>query len=190
MSIEDITKKIILDAEEDEKRALEAAEQSAQKIILGAEERIAAAEKETKAQVEAKNKSFAAGVEATARLESAKISLAAKRKVLDGVYENALTRLKKADVRDILTLSEKLLLKYAEEGDEIVFADGFPCIKEVSALSVVKERGLKLSFERANIEGGFILKGKNADKDLSYKTLLEQDRAENETEIANKLFNE
>ncbi|MCD8201328.1 MAG: hypothetical protein LUD47_04610, partial [Clostridia bacterium] len=102
----------------------------------------------------------------------------------------ALKNLNALGVEDAVELCESLLVKYAEDGDEIVFASGFPYVEKVESLNVVKERGLKVSFDKNDeIDGGFMLKGKNADKDLSYATLLADDRKENETEIARRIFN-
>ena len=45
-----------------------------------------------------------------------------------------------------------------------------------------------LSPERAEIGGGFVLRGKTSDKDLSYGALLAADREEHQAEIAAELF--
>ena len=61
-------------------------------------------------------------------------------------------------------------------------------MQDVSALPVVREKGLKVSPKSAKIDGGFMLCGKNSDKNLSYGALLAQDREEYQAEIASKIF--
>lgn len=55
---------------------------------------------------------------------------------------------------------------------------------------MVAEKNLKNSGKTADIDGGFILIGKNSDKDLSYGALLALDREERQAEIAAKLFSD
>lgn len=181
-------------------RILSDANAEAQAIILDAEEKAAAitAEAQTKAKrerlgteavVAEKTKAILDGKAATARLDSAKILLAEKRRVLDAVYASALEKLVKLGQKETLKLAESLLTAYAEEGDEIVFAANFPFKAQVGGLSIVKEKGLKVSPKTAEIDGGFILIGKNSDKDLSYGAILALDREENQAQIAAKIFN-
>ena len=52
----------------------------------------------------------------------------------------------------------------------------------------VKERKLKISDERADVRGGFWLRGKTSDKDLSFASMLRADREIYQSEIAQELF--
>ena len=166
MSEQAIVEKIISDAEAE-----------AQAIISDAEKK--AEETVDKANLWA----------ATARLDCAKIMLAEKRAVIDEVYARALEQLKNLGKADAVHLFERLLTLYAEEGDEVVFADGFSYAQDVAKLGVIKEKKLKVSPKKANIDGGCILIGKNSDKDLSFTALLAVDREERQAEIASALFN-
>jgi vacuolar-type H+-ATPase subunit E/Vma4 len=124
-------------------------------------------------------------------LDGAKILLAEKRAVIDDVYARAAKQLGEMNEHDLLSMTKKLLEEYAEDGDEIVFADGYPCVKQVSTLDVVKDRHLKITFVGkvgGKVDGGFMLCGKTSDKDLSFAALLAADRAQHETEIAAELF--
>ena len=89
---------------------------------------------------------------------------------------------------DAVFLANRLLSAYAEDGDEIVFAENYRFVQEVSALPVVREKGLKVSPKSAKIDGGFMLCGKNSDKNLSYGALLAADREEFQADIAVSLF--
>ena len=88
-----------------------------------------------------------------------------------------------------LYLAEKLLKAYADDGDEIIFAENYRYAQEVMKLPVVKEKNLKQSSKTAKIDGGFTLCGVNSDKNLSYGSLLSADREERQAEIALQIFN-
>ena len=87
-----------------------------------------------------------------------------------------------------MALTEKLLEAYAEKGDEIYFSKNFAYEAEAKILPVIMEKDLKISSERADIEGGLRLKGEKADKDLSFVALLNADREEYQAELAKELF--
>lgn len=188
MSEQAIVEKIISDAEAEAQAIIADAEKKAEETVekanLWAERR-----KEGEKQAADKRaESILEGKAATARLDCAKIMLAEKRAVIDEVYSRALSQLLKLNKTDAVHLFDKLLNAYAEEGDEVVFAENFAYAQDVSKLSVVKEKKLKVSPKRANIEGGFLLIGKNSDKDLSFTALLAVDREERQAEIASALF--
>lgn len=188
MGKQDIVDRIISDAEAEAEAIISAAREEAAHIIAEATDRAENDMKELCQAVDAKVKSISDGKAATARLDGAKILLGEKRKVIDEVYVRALKQLSAMGARDYLAFTQKLLVKYAEDGDEIIFSDGFPCAEEVSKLDVVKDRKLKITFGKTNVSGGFVLCGKNSDKDLSFAALLAADRAEHEAEIAAELF--
>ncbi|MCD8204999.1 MAG: hypothetical protein LUD29_00080 [Clostridia bacterium] len=190
MGIENVTQKILSDAEEEAERITAAAKDSALKITDEAKAKAEADFVAAKAKTDEKCAAFVAGADADARQEAAKITLSAKRRAIDEVYAKALEKLKGLTLSDTVELSEALLKRYAENGDEIVFAGDFAYVKEVGALSVVTEKNLKITFTRNDsISGGFILRGKSADKDLSYEALLSEDREKNEASVALALFN-
>jgi hypothetical protein len=87
-----------------------------------------------------------------------------------------------------LKLSERLLKEYAEEGDELYFAENFAFATEVKLLPVVQEKKLTFSSERLAIDGGVKLIGKRADKDLSFGALLASDRETYQAELALEIF--
>ncbi|MCD8307051.1 MAG: hypothetical protein LUD51_02325 [Clostridia bacterium] len=188
MSMQDIVDRIISDASAEAEETMSAAKAQYDDILSRAEAKAEKDMADEKAVTEAKIKSLKDGYEASARLDAQKILLAEKRAVIDSIYDRALTRLVSSSKEDTVRLSQTLLEKYAEEGDEIIFADGFKYVKEVSALQVVKDRNLKVSFSKASFKGGFILSGKSSDKDLSYEALLAADREQHEAEIASRLF--
>ena len=190
MSKEAILERIISDAQAAADATVAEAEGRAAEIIAEAEARAARDRQGTSAIIAERSKAIADGKAAAARLDAAKVMLAAKRGVIDAVYAGALEKLKALPQKDAVRLAEGLLLSYAEDGDELVFATNFAYKAQVLTLAVVTERNLKNSGKTADIDGGFILIGKNSDKDLSYGALLALDREERQAEIAAKLFSD
>lgn len=130
---------------------------------------------------------------ATARLDVKKIMLAARKKAVENVYAEAKKRLIDLGEEETLTLFNRLLCLYAEEGDAVIFADGFRYAEGVKLLPVFAQKKLKAvsdgaAFAGVKIDGGLYLAGKTADKDLSFDALLKADREENESRIAAELF--
>ena len=190
MSKEAILERIISDAQAAADATVAEAEGRAAEIISEAEARAARDRQGTSAIIAERSKAIADGKAAAARLDAAKVMLAAKRGVIDAVYARALEKLKALPQKDAVRLAEGLLLSYAEDGDELVFATNFAYKAQVLKLAVVAEKNLKNSGKTADIDGGFILIGKNSDKDLSYGALLALDREERQAEIAAKLFSD
>lgn len=188
MSKEAILERIICDAQAAAETTVADAESRAAQIIAEAETRAERDKKGTQALIAEKRKGIFDGKSATARLDSAKVLLAEKRRVIDTVYAQALEKLKNLPQKDAVKLAEVLLLTYAEDGDELVFATNFQYKAQVLQLSVITEKHLKNSGKTADLDGGFVLVGKNSDKDLSYGALLALDREAYQSEIAAKLF--
>ncbi len=190
MSKEAILERIISDAKTAAAATVAEAEGRAAEIIAEAEARAERDRQGTSTIIAERSKAIADGKAATARLDAAKVMLAAKRGVIDEVYARALEKLKALPQKEAVRLAEGLLLSYAEDGDELVFATNFAYKAQVLKLAVVAEKNLKNSGKTADIDGGFILIGKNSDKDLSYGALLALDREERQGEVAAKLFSD
>lgn len=188
MGREDIVNRILSDAEAEAENIVASAEARAKEILSEARARADRERAETEEECSARAKRIFDGKAAEARLDSAKILLAEKRRIIDVIYERALERLLALNERDSLRYLEGLLEDNAEEGDEIILAENFAYDKGAKALAIVRERKLTFSNERAKISGGCILRGKKSDKDLSFSALLEADKEEHQAEIAAKLF--
>ncbi|MBQ8320604.1 MAG: hypothetical protein IJX81_06990 [Clostridia bacterium] len=188
MSKQEIVERILSDAREEAKTTILAAENKAAALKAEAFARSERVKRETEEEAKAYSLSVHEKKAAEARLESAKIALREKRKVLDGVYGEALEKLIALEKEDMLRLSERLLTAYAEEGDELVFAENFKYAEEVSVLPVALERKLSVSRDGKKPKNGFFLIGKRADKDLSFDALLQSDRESNEAALAAKIF--
>lgn len=188
MSEQSIVERIISDAQQEAEGIIKDAENKAAETVAGGVLRAERNKSGTQAEVNERVNGIFDGKAAAARLDCAKITLGERRAVIDEIYNRALAQLIGLDKTDALHLAEKLLKAYAEEGDEIIFAENYRYAQEVAHLSVVKEKNLKVSPKQAKLDGGFMLCGKNSDKDLSYGSLLTADREEHQAEIAAKIF--
>lgn len=188
MAKEAIVERIISDAQKEAQEIIAEAEAKAAAVVAASSARAQEAKEETEREVALRAKAIAEGKAATARLDSAKVLLGEKRRVIDVVYARALGKLLELGEKDCLALTEDLLRAYAEEGDEIVFAENYRYPEKAASLSVVRQKKLKVAFGRAKLDGGFYLRGANTDKDLSYGALLAADREEHQAELAATLF--
>ncbi|MBQ8295575.1 MAG: hypothetical protein IJX87_03970 [Clostridia bacterium] len=188
MGTQEITARIISDAEADAKALVENAEAKAAEILAEAAKTAEQGRRAVEADVAEKRESILEKKAAAARLESAKILLGEKHRVIDAVYRIALQDLLALEKEDCLRLVGGLLEKYAEAGDELFFAENFDYKTDVALLPVIAQKGLKISAETLPLDGGLVLKGEKSDKDLSYGALLAADRENHQAEIAKKLF--
>ena len=188
MGKEEIVERILKDAEGEYSAILADAEAQAKNIIDEATARAEKQRQETEEEVSERTRRISEGRSAAARLDSQKILLGEKRRVLDVIYALSLNALEKAGEKESLALFTHLIDECAEKGDEIVFAENFAYAEKAAALPLIKERGLTVSKERAKLSGGVILRGKACDKDLSYSSLLKADADEHQAALAGRLF--
>lgn len=188
MSEQAIVEKIIADAREEAQAIIADAEIKAEGTVAAANARAERRLQGEKAASDRRAESILEGKAATARLDCAKILLGEKRGVIDEIYSRALKSLLSLGKAEAMHLISGLLEEYAEEGDEVMFAGNFGYAQEASKLDIVKEKKLKISAKKADIDGGILLVGKSSDKDLSFGALLAADREENQADIAAKIF--
>lgn len=193
MSVESIVERIRSDGKTEAEAILAAGKRKAEETENGAKAEAERLRRETESDVEKRAAAVAAHFAATARLDVKKIMLAARKKAVENVYTEAKKRLIDLGEEETLTLFNRLLCLYAEEGDAVIFADGFRYTEGVKLLPVFAEKKLKAvsdgaAFAGVKIDGGLYLAGKTADKDLSFDALLKADREENESRIAAELF--
>lgn len=188
MGREELTRRILDDAQAEADAIVKEAEEGANARLAAASERAEAQRIEAERELASRVASIRAGKEAAARLDGQKVALAQKRRVIDTVYERAFEALLALGQEQTLAFTESLLKQYAAQGDEIVFARDYPCAQEAALLPVVKQRALTVSQERAPFSGGLLLRGKQSDTDLSYRALLLEDREQNQAALAQALF--
>ena len=188
MSEQAIVEKIIADARQEAQAIIADAEKKADGTVAAASSRAERRLQGEKKAAEKRAESILEGKAATARLDSAKILLGEKRAVIDEVYTRALKSLQDLGKAEALHLFGRLLEEFAEEGDEVRFAENFKYAQDAAKLDIVKEKKLKISAKKADIDGGILLVGKNSDKNLSFGALLAADREEHQADIAAQIF--
>ncbi len=138
------------------------------------------AEKEI-ADIEAKNA-------AAERMEKKKIVLAAKVELLNDVYGRLEEKLGSMNGEELARFIGNLIEKYASTGDEIVVAANSAVgAEKIAELQVCKKLGLKVVGGGA-FSGGFVIKGKTFDRDLSFAAIVGSVRENTESEVSAKLF--
>ena len=188
MSVLEVKERILSYAELEGRAIVQEAEKKAEKLLLDASARANALREETENEVREKRQNIMEKRQADARLEGAKILLGEKRKVVNAVYDEALSRLLELSEEDTIRVAERLLTLYAEKGDEVIFAENFRWKDGVKILPIVKELGLKISEKTEKLSGGMRLLGVSSDKDLTYGALLSADRDAHQADLAKEIF--
>jgi len=132
---------------------------------------------------------------AAARMDMAKQFLAEKRKILDEVFAQVREKLLSLPDDQYRRLITNLMLKAVETGDEEVIIDENEKRIDRNLIDHVNQRlnpnqkpNLRLSEEKQNLGGGFILKRDKIKNNVSFGVLLAQARRDLEIELAKELF--
>jgi V/A-type H+-transporting ATPase subunit E len=132
---------------------------------------------------------------ANARMTNAKQMLAAKVEILDSVFDKAKTAVKELPDDQYLSLMTKLIKQAVETGDEeiIIGKDerriDSSFIKKINReLGVGFKGNLRLSDQRADITGGFILTRGKVQVNASTDVMIDSLRESMEIELAQELF--
>jgi V/A-type H+-transporting ATPase subunit E len=195
MEANQVTEKILTDANaEAEKIKEEAAEKQAAEQAKF-DEQVDDYKKQTEALAQKAAMDKKLHLLASARMDIAKELLAEKRKMLDEVFEQTRQQLQKLPDDDYRRLCGKLMHAAVETGDEEVIVDknekriDHEFIKQINReLGPGFKGNLKLSDERHDLGGGFILKRGKIKNNVSLEVLLAQARKELEIELAKELF--
>ena len=126
-----------------------------------------------------------------ANLEVKKMTLQAKKQIIDKAFEEAVGLIK-ADKDGYLALIKRMM-RFAEDGDVVVIAEADK--KLVSKDFIVKQaaeygKKVTVSDEYGAFCGGLILRSENADKNLTLEEELNGVRRDYEPAIAEVLFGE
>ena len=198
MSVNNITSKILRDAEGRKESILATAEEEKNKILS---KKVASAkelEKEIleKAEIEAKSKKER--VISGAKLKARNEKLAAKQEVIEEVFSKSVEKLCKLNDREFVKFIKDSILSLNIDGDEtlILNEDGNKIVsKEVVAEinAELKAKGLKgeikISETIGSFRGGFILENNGIEINSTYEALVSSLRDELEFEVAKVLFN-
>ena len=188
MKEQNIVAKIISDAEEKALATVAEAERRAENTIDEARSSAARYREEQLSLLSARHEEALKRREINARLDCNKTLLSARHEVMDAVFDKVLKNLCSLPEKDYLSLVESLLVKYAEGGETVVLSSSCGYREKISALAVVKERGLTVSKEYGKFAGGVVLVGKGCDKNLTFEALVSAAREEKQAEVAAALF--
>jgi V/A-type H+-transporting ATPase subunit E len=197
-----------MNAEQVVDKILSEANAEAEKIKASAGEKCAAAEAELKSQLadyEKQTEVLAAQAAedkkarmlATANMEIKKEYLAAKVALLDDVFNKVRDRIKSLSDSKYENLITSLMSKAVQSGDEQVMVGAgekrinHALIKQINRkLGPGYKGNLQLAQDRADIDGGFILKRGKIQVNVSTEVLVAGARDQLEIELVDELFAE
>ena len=195
MEAEQVVEKILAEANaEADKIKSEASEKCAQ-TEADLQSQLAGYGKETEALAKAAAEDKTARMLASSRMASRKEHLTAKVALLDEVFVKARQRILALDDAKYLELIGKLMTEAIETGDEEVIVGNQE--KRIDEAFIERMNGtlgpplksnLQLATEKADIDGGFILRRGNIQVNVSMDILLAQAREQLEAELAGELF--
>ncbi len=195
METEKVTEKILADAKAEAQKIKSAAKEKEAAEQKKLDEQLADFKKQTKALAEKAAKDEIAHTLAATRMVLAKQLLAEKRKILDEVFQQAHQQLKNLPDDQFRKLITKLMLESVETGEEEVIVgenehriDQQLINKVNEQISAGKKTDLKLSSEKQDIEGGFILRRGKIKTNVTLDVLLNNARKNLEIDLAKEMF--
>jgi V/A-type H+-transporting ATPase subunit E len=195
MDAENVVAKIFADAgAEAEKVKNQAREkQAAEQAAL--DEQLRQYQKQTDALAQKAAEEEKSHLLAAARMQIAKELLTEKRKILDEVFEQARRQLLNLPDRQYRQVIAGLMVRAVETGNEEVVVDKNENRIDQELVNQVNQRlagqnkgNLRLSDQRQELGGGFILKRGKIRTNVSFEVLLNQARKGLEIELAKELF--
>lgn len=195
MEAEQVVEKILADAKAEAEKIRKQAQDKEAAEQAKLDEQLIQYKKQTEVLAEKAGKDEKSHILAAARMDIAKQFLAEKRKILDEVFEQARRQLRDLPDEQYHELITKLMLEVVETGDEEVVIDtnenriDHKFIKQINQkLGPGYKRNLRLSDEKQDLGGGFILRRGKIKTNVSIDVLLDQARKELEIELAKELF--
>ena len=195
MEAEQVVEKILADARAEADKIKKQADDKEANAQAKLSEELDEYKKQTKTLARQAGEDEKSHILAAARMNIAKEYLAEKRKILDGVFEQARQQLQNLPDDEYKSLFKKLLLDAVETGDEEVILDtnegriNHDFIKQLNReLGPGYKGNLKLSKEKQNLGAGFVLTRGKVKTNVSIDVLLDQARKELEIQLAKELF--
>jgi V/A-type H+-transporting ATPase subunit E len=195
MEAEQVVEKILADAKAEAEKIKKQAQDKDAAEQAKLDERLIDYKKQTETLAEKAGKDEKSHILAAARMDIAKQSLAEKRNILDEVFEQARRQTQNLPNEQYHELITKLMLEVVETGDEEIVIDknenriDKEFIKQINHKLGPDHKGkLRLSDEKQDLGGGFILRRGKIKTNVSIEVLLDQARKELEIELAKKLF--
>ena len=197
-NINNLTSKILSDAEERKESILKEANEEKAKIV-SKKEALAKSEEATmveKAKTEAKTakERIISGAELRSRNEK----LTAKQAVIDKVFEKSIEKICKMSDQEIKEFIKNKIVNADVVGDETIILNekgnklvDANLLKEINSelLAKGKKGELTISKEVRNFKGGFILEKDGIEINNTFEDLVNSERDDLEFEVAKVLFN-
>lgn len=197
-NINNLTSKILSDAEERKESILKEANEEKAKIV-SKKEALAKSEEATmveKAKTEAKTakERIISGADLRSRNEK----LTAKQAVIDKVFEKSIEKLCKMSDQEIKEFIKNKIVNADVVGDETIILNekgnklvDANLLKEINSelLAKGKKGELTISKEVRNFKGGFILEKDGIEINNTFEDLVNSERDDLEFEVAKVLFN-
>jgi vacuolar-type H+-ATPase subunit E/Vma4 len=182
-----LAERIVLEAQAEAQATLEESGAAVREIQSQGEKAVAAKRTELITKREAEKTGILGGYQTRAALDGRKAALAKKRAVIDRAFSGAYQAILSLSADKRGQICERMLRTETEGGETIVpAANDRKAIEQV--LASMPERKLKLSDENASLDGGFLILAKGYEKDCSFRSLLNQVRSEEETNVYKLLF--
>lgn len=184
-----IIDKIIEDAENRAAEIISVANAEAEKSIADGNSWAESYKSEQNAILSAANEDKVLRRKTVAELDVKKIVLKAKQDAIESVFDSAYNKLCALKKTDYLSFVVKLIEKYAEEKDTVVLSsDGVISETDLTSLEVVKDKKLTVSDVKGDFIGGVMFIGKICDKDLTFKSIVNESKSEFVSEVSKELF--
>lgn len=194
-SVNNLTSKILRDAEERKESILTSAEEEKNKILSKKIAKAKELEKEIiqKAELEAKTKKERILSSASLKVRNNKLS--AKQEVIKEVFEKSIDMLATISGDDFLRFIKNSILSLGEIGEQtlILNKEGMEVVDLTFIYDLNQSLGdkgnIKLSPNTGNFKGGFILESNGIEINNTYEALVSSLKDELEFEVARVLFN-
>lgn len=194
-SVNNLTSKILRDAEDRKESILASAEEEKNNILSKKIAKAKELEKEIiqKAELEAKTKKERILSSASLKVRNNKLS--AKQEVIKEVFEKSIDMLATISGDDFLRFIKNSILSLGEIGEQtlILNKEGMEVVDLTFIYDLNQSLGdkgnIKLSPNTRNFKGGFILESNGIEINNTYEALVSSLKDELEFEVARVLFN-
>ncbi|HDS84963.1 MAG TPA: hypothetical protein ENN97_07210 [Phycisphaerales bacterium] len=195
MNAEQVINKILAEARQQAEAIVQEASEKRDQKMRQLEDELSAYREETERLAVEAAEDRRSRMLATARMENARAMLKAKTELLDEVFAGAEDRIARMPDEPYKALVTKLMSQAVETGDEEVIVGKDEkritgdLIKQVNRqLGTGFKGNLRLSDQRADIKGGFILKRGRVQVNAAVEVLVGRLREAMEMELAARLF--
>ena len=193
-NLNNLTSKILQDAEAKKAVILSDAENEKNKILSKKQEEAGKVEKTMLEKAEREAASRKDRIISGAELHARNEKLEAKQKVIKEVFETSVKELSNCSAEDLKGFVKEVILNTAIEGEQnlILNADGKKAIDEAFVAEINEKLGkkavIKLSDETGKFEGGFILEKNGIEINNTFEALVGSLKDDLSLEVARVLF--